>query len=173
MPAVRPAHPTHVQDTSSFRGILTLLNEVYLPFSVPTYTALLPFVARDPPDVMVVDVTTLGAHDVALRTGIPAVMNNPSVEFSVDVRAWLLIIPVAGPSLPLLTLCVPQLCLQGPPSYIPAWGTGFGTAMTLWERCINLLYPRLLSVALTPPFMHLNKVRRPRMHACVNASGSA
>lgn len=42
--------------------------------------------------------------------------------------------------------------------YIPAWGTGFPLSMSLWSRCLNILFPRLLSVALTPPFMHLNKV---------------
>lgn len=50
------------------------------------YNALLPHVARDPPDAMVVDVGTLGAQDVALRTRVVTVLNNPSIEFSVDVR---------------------------------------------------------------------------------------
>ncbi|RLN96696.1 hypothetical protein BBJ28_00006515 [Nothophytophthora sp. Chile5] len=31
--------------------------------------------------------------------------------------------------------------------------------MSLWNRCMNILFPRLLSVALTPPFMELNKMR--------------
>ena len=30
--------------------------------------------------------------------------------------------------------------------------------MPLWQRSLNALFPRLLSVALTPPFMLLNKV---------------
>eukprot|EP00808_Paulinella_micropora_P011345 g11752.t1 len=118
-------------DVSFFRGILSLLNDVYLPQSAPVFQALSLLVQRDRPDVMVIDVGALGALDVAHRFHIPFIVNNPSLLFRLDSHYH----------------------------YIPAWGSGFSQHMSLWKRCLSVLYPRLLGVALTPTFMDLNKLR--------------
>lgn len=141
------------------RSLLTPTLQVYLPAVFSVYGTLLKTLQADPAHAMVVDMATLGATDVALRLQIPLVLNNPSLPFSIEVRLLLAAATAAG------ALCCARHhrlrpLHQGPPFYIPAWGTGFRLNMTLWERCMNVLFPRLLSVALTPPFMQLNKVRR-------------
>ena len=73
--------------------------------------------------------------------GIPCVVNSPSLLFHLD--EW------SAPT----WLATP----------FPVWGSGLGQrelAVSLWERCANMLFPRLLSVALTPAFLHLNRARR-------------
>ncbi|TYZ64314.1 hypothetical protein PybrP1_007531 [[Pythium] brassicae (nom. inval.)] len=119
------------RDASTFRGILTMVSDIYVAAARPMYDALLPQLRECPPDLIVLDVATLGAQDLAHKLGVPYVVNSPSVLFD----------------------------LGSTPSYVPAWGTGYSVHMSLWQRCMNLLFPRLLSVALTPPFMQLNKVR--------------
>jgi UDP:flavonoid glycosyltransferase YjiC (YdhE family) len=118
-------------DTSSLRGILTMFNDIYVGSARPMYTALLDIIHENQPDLLVIDVASIGAHDLAHKFEIPYIVNSPSIMFD----------------------------LEGTPSYVPAWGTGFSGDMSLWNRCMNLLFPRLLSVALTPPFMQMNKVR--------------
>jgi len=108
-----------------------MFNEIYVPAAKPLYHALLPIVTKDTPDLIVLDIGTLGAHDLAHHLNIPYVINSPTLLFE----------------------------LEDVPPYVPAWGTGFSRSMSLWSRCMNVLFPRLLSVALTPPFMQLNKIR--------------
>jgi hypothetical protein len=119
-------------ETSGFRGLLKLLNDVYLPLALPLYEPLLSILQEADPDLLVLDIGTLGAADVAATLDVPFVLNSPTLLFHLD--AW--------------------------PSWLPAWGTGFSVHMSLLQRCLNFLFPRLLSVALTPPFMHINKLRR-------------
>jgi hypothetical protein len=121
-------------ETSGLRGILTLMNDVYLPLSLPLYGALLPLLttnASDIPDLIVMDVGAAAARDLGATLGVPVVFNSPSLLFTLDPE----------------------------PAYSPAWGTGFGVNMSLLERCLNFLFPRLLSFALTGPFIAINRVR--------------
>ncbi|RHZ18492.1 hypothetical protein DYB37_004816 [Aphanomyces astaci] len=115
------------RDASNFRGILNMFNDIYIPTAQPMFDALFPVVSLDPPDLVVVDIATIGGHDLVHKLGLPYLVNSPSILFDIG----------------------------GTPSYVPAWGTGFSIHMSLWNRCMNLLFPRLLSVALTPPFMQL------------------
>ncbi|OWZ10843.1 hypothetical protein PHMEG_00016228 [Phytophthora megakarya] len=124
------------RDASNFRGILTMFNDIYVRAARPMFDALLPQLENNGsnvnvPDLLVVDIATVGAQDLAHKLKIPYILNSPSLLFD----------------------------LGGAPSYVPAWGTGFRENMSLWNRCMNILFPRLLSVALTPPFMELNKMR--------------
>eukprot|EP00945_MAST-04E_sp_MAST-4E-sp1_P003432 g3432.t1 len=121
-----------MRDPSLFRGILALFNEIYLPTYKQTYEATIKIIEREKPTMMVVDVGSLGAVDAAEKMGVKVVINMPTFPFSVDIS---------------------------PHPWLPAWGTGFSIDMTLWDRCMNILYPRLLSVALTPAFIRLNKMR--------------
>ncbi|GLE04456.1 hypothetical protein PINS_up013398 [Pythium insidiosum] len=118
-------------DSSNFRGILTMFNDIYVAAARPMFDELLPQLATQPPALIVFDIASIGAQDLAHKLQVPYIINSPSIMFD----------------------------LGGAPSYIPAWGTGFHTPMSLWNRCMNILFPRLLSVALTPPFMQLNKMR--------------
>ncbi|RQM26127.1 hypothetical protein B5M09_003050 [Aphanomyces astaci] len=115
------------RDASNFRGILNMFNDIYIPTAQPMFDALFPVVSLDPPNLVVVDIATIGGHDLVHKLGLPYLVNSPSILFDIG----------------------------GTPSYVPAWGTGFSIHMSLWNRCMNLLFPRLLSVALTPPFMQL------------------
>ncbi|KAK1935055.1 UDP-glucuronosyltransferase 3A2 [Phytophthora citrophthora] len=124
------------RDASNFRGILTMFSDIYVRAARPMFDALLPQLEGNEsngnaPDLLVMDIATVGAQDLAHKLKIPYILNSPSLLFD----------------------------LGGAPSYVPAWGTGFRENMSLWNRCMNILFPRLLSVALTPPFMELNKMR--------------
>lgn len=121
------------RDSSNFRGILTMFSDVFVASARPMYDALLPQLQQPVlrPDLVVTDIASIGAQELAQTLGVPFVINSPSILFD----------------------------LGDAPSYIPAWGTGFSIHMSLWNRCLNILFPRLLSVALTPPFMQLNKMR--------------
>ncbi|CAI5716067.1 unnamed protein product [Peronospora destructor] len=124
------------RDVSNFRGILTMFNDIYVRAARLMFDALLPQLETNgsnsnAPDLLVVDIATIGAQDLAQKLNVPYVLNSPSLLFD----------------------------LGGAPSYVPAWGTGFRDNMSLWNRCMNILFPRLLSVALTPPFMEWNKMR--------------
>ncbi|OQR90441.1 hypothetical protein THRCLA_09340 [Thraustotheca clavata] len=119
------------RDASTFRGILNMFNEIYVPAAQPMYDALYPVVSNNKPDLVIIDIATIGGHDLVHKLNLPYLVNSPSILFD----------------------------MGGTPSYVPAWGTGFSIYMTLWNRCMNLLFPRLLSVALTPPFMQVNKAR--------------
>jgi hypothetical protein len=118
-------------DSFTFHGLRSLFNEVYLPSSQTMYKSLMPVIKQLQPAVMVADIAALGALDAAAQANIPLVVNNPTFPFS----------------------------LESPAPFLPAWGTGKSINMTLWEKCMNLLFPRFLSIALTPPFITLNKQR--------------
>ncbi|TMW65814.1 hypothetical protein Poli38472_003579 [Pythium oligandrum] len=122
---------TMTWDSSNFRGILTMFNDIYVAAARPMFDELLPQLQDQPPALIVMDIASIGAQDLAHKLGVAHIVNSPTIMFD----------------------------LGGAPSYVPAWGTGFSTHMSLWNRCLNLLFPRLLSVALTPPFMQLNKMR--------------
>lgn len=119
------------RDSSNFRGILTMFSDIYVAAARPMFDALLPQLNQSPPDLIVMDIATVGAQQLAHKLQLPLVVNSPSIMFD----------------------------LGSAPSYIPAWGTGFSIRMSLWNRCMNILFPRLLSVAITPPFMEINKMR--------------
>jgi UDP:flavonoid glycosyltransferase YjiC (YdhE family) len=119
------------QDTSNFHGIRALFNELYLPNTQSVYHALMPAIESLSPSVIVSDIAALGALDAAAQSNTPLVVNNPTLPFS----------------------------LKSPPPWLPAWGTGLSLSMSLWEKCMNTVFPRLLSIALTPPFITLNKQR--------------
>lgn len=128
---LRAALKTMTRDASNFRGILTMFNDIYVAAARPMFEALLPHFTRNKPDLIIMDVATVGAQLLAHKLKLPVIVNSPSIMFD----------------------------LGGAPSYVPAWGTGFSIHMSLWNRCMNILFPRLLSVALTPPFMEINKMR--------------
>ena len=118
-------------DSSTFRGVLAVFQEIYLPAAQPLFDALVSNVTQAAPDIIVFDVGTIGAQYLVEHLSVPYVVNSPTLSFD----------------------------LNGEPSYVPSWGTGFALDMSLWGRCMNVLFPRLLSVALTPSFMQVNKQR--------------
>ncbi len=119
------------QESTAFRGILTSFNEVLLPSVMPMFKSLKPSIKQSSPDIMVIDIAALAGVMLAEEYDIPYVLNNPSLLFSPGESSAL----------------------------IPAWGSGFGTSMSLVDRCLNAVFPRLLSLALIPSFMHLNRIR--------------
>ena len=135
-----PVSPTELRsllkkisaDPSMFRGLLTLFNEVYLPIFEPMYKKMMRIMVNEMPTLVVADVASLGAIDAAQKFKIPLVLNSPTFPFSLDAASY---------------------------PWLPSWGSGFSIHMSLWDRCMNTLFPRLLSVALTPAFIHLNKLR--------------
>lgn len=119
------------QESTAFRGILTSFNEVLLPSVMPMFKSLKPSIKQSSPDIMVIDIAALAGVMLAEEYDIPYVLNNPSLLFSPGESS----------------------------ATIPAWGSGFGTSMSLADRCLNAVFPRLLSLALIPSFMHLNRIR--------------
>ncbi len=95
------------------------------PRSLPLFDALVSNVTQIAPDIIVFDVGTIGAQYLVKHLSVPYVVNSPTLLFD----------------------------LNGEPSYVPSWGTGFTLDMSLWGRCMNVLFPRLLS------FMQVNKQR--------------
>ncbi len=124
------------KEPSLFKGILSLFSEIYLPSTYTTYRSVKSIVeTMGKPDLFVIDIGTIGGLEVAQSFKIPVILNSPSLLFSLD------------PS-------------KNRAAYVPAWGSGIGVKnMTMWEKCVNLLYPRLLSVALTHAFIQINKFR--------------
>jgi MGT family glycosyltransferase len=121
------------QEITPFKGILASFNEILLPSVVPMFKSLRPTIEANQtrPDIMVIDICALAGLMLAQEYDVPFLLNNPSLLFSPGESSAL----------------------------TPAWGSGYGTSMTLSERCINALFPRILAMALIPPFMHLNKIR--------------
>ncbi|CAN0460718.1 unnamed protein product, partial [Phaeothamnion confervicola] len=79
------------------------------------------------------DVGTLGALNLAHKLAVPFVVNSP--------------VPMADLSSAL------------PAAGLPAWGSALGPPRQLLQRCYNVVFPRLLSAALTPAFVQLNRAR--------------
>ncbi|TDH72937.1 hypothetical protein CCR75_008090 [Bremia lactucae] len=121
------------RDTSRLNGLVTMFKDIYVEAASPMYDALLLKLKNTEfvPDLLVLDIATIGAQFLAQKLQIPYVLNSPSLLFD----------------------------LGSVPNYVPAYGTGFRQDMSLWDRCVNLLYPTLLSMALTSPFMVLNQIR--------------
>lgn len=136
--------------TSNFRGLLRLLNEVYFTLALPLYDILLPLLQRpdNTPDLLVIDIgaAAAGVQDLAetLPTNggsIPLIYNSPTLPFRFGAA---LSARSGGAS---------------SSHYMPAWGTGLSVHMSLFDRCLNLLFPFLLSIACTSQFLTINKVR--------------
>ncbi|CAM9173522.1 unnamed protein product, partial [Choristocarpus tenellus] len=87
-----------------------------------------------PFDLMVLDMGTLGGLDLAHKLGVPYMFNSPSLLF--------------------------DLSGQHVSATLPGWGTGMARKMSMWERLQNVIFPRALSVFLTPAFIGMNKARR-------------
>lgn len=121
------------EGTSGIRSLISLLSDVYLPLALPLYDLALDLrlTMTTRPDLIVLDVGAAGAKDLAEGLGVPLVLNSPTLLFRLDNR----------------------------PNYMPSWGTGFSMNMSILERCVNLIFPRLLSVGLTPALLSINRVR--------------
>lgn len=132
-PAVRAMQRAVTRDGSTFRGILTLLSEVYGPAQESLDAAAVAVLERGFVDVAVVDMGAVGVVSALGRlraARVPVVVQSPTLLMASGDSA----------------------------SYTPSWGTGFSLhGMSSLDRCMNVLFPRLLSVALTPPFIQLNK----------------
>eukprot|EP00494_Astrolonche_serrata_P028864 UN29131 len=120
------------EDDSFLRGIVTLITELYLPESESMFDDLEEAVKKVKPDLLLVDVGTLAGFDIADLYSLPYIVNSPSLLFRLDSQ------------------------------YLPAWGSGFDLNMTIWERCISRLFPRLFSISLTPSYLQLNSIRKER-----------
>ncbi|RLN74452.1 hypothetical protein BBJ28_00010931, partial [Nothophytophthora sp. Chile5] len=71
------------RDASNFRGILTMFNDIYVRAARPMFDALLPQLApngssADVPDLLVLDIATVGAQDLAHKLHVPYILNSPS-----------------------------------------------------------------------------------------------
>ncbi|GMI00804.1 hypothetical protein TrLO_g13547 [Triparma laevis f. longispina] len=130
--------PEHVQNltklsnsVSQYQSLITLFNDVYLPATMPFHKTLKSMLTEDSVilDLLVVDVASLGGHLLAESSKVPTIINSPTL-------------------LPILST-----------SKFPSWGTSHQSGMGIWEACLNILYPRLLSVGLTPPFLAYNRLR--------------
>lgn len=119
------------QNPTNLGNILTIFGEFYVAIAKAMYDVLMPQLQRHVPELIVMDIATIGAQLLAEKLQIPHIVNSPSILFDVG----------------------------SVPYYIPAWGTGFMLRMSLWHRSMNILFPRLLSVVLTPPFIEINKMR--------------
>ncbi|GBG27497.1 Hypothetical Protein FCC1311_037202 [Hondaea fermentalgiana] len=97
-----------------------------------------PFAQGNPdrwtPHVIVADVGAIGAAEMADRFHIPVVLNSPTLYFS-----------FGDPN-------------QSASRHLPGWGSGFSRNMGFLDRCINVVYPRLMAIALTPDFVLLNQL---------------
>nr|CCA14547.1 unnamed protein product [Albugo laibachii Nc14] len=119
------------QNPTNLGNILTIFGDLYVAIAKPMYDVLIPQLEHQVPELIVMDIATIGAQFLAEKLQIPHIINSPSILFD----------------------------LGSVPNYIPAWGTGFTLHMSLWHRWLNILFPRLLSVVLTPPFIEINKIR--------------
>lgn len=78
-----------------------MFNDIYVRAARPMFDALLPQLENNgsnanAPDLLVVDIATVGAQDLAHKLKVPYILNSPSLLFD----------------------------LGGAPSYVPAWGRG-------------------------------------------------
>jgi UDP:flavonoid glycosyltransferase YjiC (YdhE family) len=83
IPDLRSKLEKITKDASNFRSILALFNEVYLPLVEPMYNELYPQLLQknNRPDVMVIDIGTLGALHLAHKLDIKYVINSPTLHF--------------------------------------------------------------------------------------------
>lgn len=120
------------KDPSLFRGTLSVFADLYLEALPPLFLSMADVLKGA--SLLVVDVGTLGAVERARGMNIPLVIHSPTI--------W-----------------ADTFSQFEPPHWLPAFGSGFSKEMSLAERCLNALLPRLLSVALQPALMKVNKMR--------------
>jgi hypothetical protein len=119
-------------DPSLFRGTLSVFSDLYLEALPDMYVAVEH--ALTGASLAVIDVGSVGAVEQARALNVSVVIHSPTV--------W-----------------ADTFSQFEPPHWLPAFGSGLSKEMTLTERCLNALLPRLLSVALQPALMRLNKMR--------------
>lgn len=86
------------------------------------------------PDVILSDIGAIGVAEISDLFNVPLVLNSPTLFFSFGD---------------------PQ---QSSSRHLPGWGSGFSRHMGFLDRCINVVYPRLMAAALTPDFVLLNQL---------------
>jgi len=100
---------------------------------MPFYLRVKDIIGADPPEIMFVDLLSFGGHLAVEQLKILALVNCPTLLPDLGTGSW--------------------------SSYYPSFGTGYGSKMTLKEKCMNLLLPRFLSVALSSTFSAYNRIR--------------
>lgn len=124
-------------------------------------------VVRDRPDILVIDIGALGAVDVAHANNIPYVINNPSLLFRIDNNPHY----VPGTMTRNKSNGASDLYDVASTVFVIAWGSGFTQQMTLWERCLSVLYPRLLAGMIHHTDLCDQRVSTDScvtIHSCVN-----
>ena len=120
------------QDPSLFRGTLSVFTDLYLETFPQVYFSIKEHLKQA--SLVVSDLGTIGAIEGARSLNIPLIIHSPTIwadAFSQFEHAH----------------------------WLPAFASGFRKEMSLTERCLNALLPRLLSVALQPALMKVNKFR--------------
>ena len=120
------------KDPSLFRSTLSVFSDLYLEALPNFYSSIQGVLAGT--SLAVIDVGTLGALEAARAMDIPVIIHSATI--------W-----------------ADAFAQFEPPHWLPAFGSGFTKEMTLAERCLNALLPRLLSVALQPALMRVNRMR--------------
>lgn len=89
---------------------------------------------------MVSDIAAIGASEVAEFFDIPVVVNSPTPLLNMD------------------TFLSPSLG-TGASAHFPGWHSGHPKHMSFLQRCLSVIYPRVIDVALTHDFAQLNQLR--------------
>jgi hypothetical protein len=74
-------------EETTFRGILSLINDVYMPLVRDFYKHSIAALKQDIPDLIVFDIATFGAKNVADKLNIPYIVNSPTFLFELQVSA--------------------------------------------------------------------------------------
>lgn len=119
-------------DPSLFRGTLSVFESLYMEIIPDIYENIDPHMRIA--DLAFIDYGTMGAVEKARALNISLVIHSPTI--------W-----------------ADTFAQFEPPHWLPAFGSGLTKNMSLMERCFNALLPRLLSVALQPALMRINKLR--------------
>lgn len=72
-------------EPSSFRGMLSIFNEIYLPLALPFFQNVFPILRNNPPDLLILDIGTLGALDIAVKLNVSYLVNSPTLLFDLEV----------------------------------------------------------------------------------------
>jgi hypothetical protein len=123
-------------DPSLFRGTLSVFSDLYLGALQSVFESIEgPLQSNRTTSLAVVDIGTLGAMERARAMGIPLLLHSP-------------------------TIFADMFAQYEQFHWLPAFGSGLSLhGMGLADRCLNALLPRLLSVALQPALMRVNKIR--------------
>lgn len=92
------------------------------------------------PNIIVGDVSAFGVAEISEIFEIPLVVNSPSFLFTLDSS-------VSGYG------------SREASAHLPGWQSGFPRQMHFLQRCLNIIYPRLVEMALTNDFVFLNQLR--------------